>query len=131
MLQNPFGVTESDYDKARREMFEVSGDSSLLFLTSHNGLINVGFQYTFFGYILFAFFIIFLLRRIKTLPKDYKYLFLLALIGYLIHTSFHNNFILYADYPFLMIIMIIGYAEIIPDKEKMKITFSQHGELTS
>lgn len=118
VLENPFGVTESDYDKTRRAMFEASGDSSLLILTSHNGLINVGFQYTFFGYILFAFFIFFLIRQAKELPKDYKYLFYLSLFGYWVHTSFHNNFILYADYPFLMILILIGYANAVPDNPK-------------
>nr|WP_298927254.1 O-antigen ligase family protein [uncultured Allomuricauda sp.] len=111
VVENPFGVTDAEYDVTRREMFERYGDSSLLHLTSHNGLINVGFQYTFFGYILFAFFSYFLYKHAITLPKSYKILFVSSLLGYLVHTSFHNNFILYADYPFLIILMLIGYSE--------------------
>ncbi|RIV46049.1 O-antigen ligase family protein [Flagellimonas pelagia] len=118
VLENPFGVSEADYDKTRQAMFEVSGDSSLLHLTSHNGLINVGFQYTFFGYILFGFFAYFLIKSAMKLPRDYKFLFLLSLLGYLVHSSFHNNFILYADYPFLTILILIGYANVIEGKNE-------------
>ncbi|WP_418499185.1 O-antigen ligase family protein [Flagellimonas sp.] len=118
VVENPFGVTKTDYDKTRQAMFEVSGDSSILHLTSHNGLINVGFQYTFFGYILFGAFVYFLLKRTLKLPRDYKILFLLSLFGYLVHTSFHNNFILYADYPYLMVLILIGYANEIEERAR-------------
>lgn len=52
------------------------------------------------------------------LPRDYKFLFLLSLLGYLVHSSFHNNFILYADYPFLTILILIGYANVIEGKNE-------------
>ncbi|MCM4154284.1 hypothetical protein DHD05_22080 [Arenibacter sp. N53] len=108
VMNYPLGITDQDYRTAKLQMFSKYGNPSILHLASHNGLINIGFHYSFIGYILFFYFILFLLDYIKLLDSEYVVLFKLILFSYLIHTSFHNNFILNADYPFLMVLMLIN-----------------------
>ena len=107
IVQHPFGVTEKDYQEAKQEMFRRFKKPEVLYIGTHNGLINIGFQYTIIGYILFFLFVLFLLHYISLLEPIYVIFFKLVLLSYLIHTAFHNNFILNADYPFLMVLMLI------------------------
>lgn len=110
VASNPFGLTQANYQVAREEMFRIFGHPSVLYQWPHNGLINVGFHYTFFGYFIFMFLAALLLKTIKRIEqKNMVTFFRLALIGYIIHTSFHNNFILESDYQFLMILMLISH----------------------
>jgi hypothetical protein len=76
---------------------------------SHNGIINIAFQYSFFGYILFGLFMWFIIGYIKLLPPKYRTFFVMALLGYVFHVFFHNDFILDDDYLFLLVLMCIGY----------------------
>lgn len=105
---HPFGISEKDYAAVRKEMFLKFGHPAILVLPSHHGLINMGFHYSILGYVLFFFFVLFLLRYINMLNPAYALFFKLTFVAYFIHTSFHNNFILHADYPFLMVLMLIG-----------------------
>ncbi len=105
--KHPLGITEYQYKEARKEMYYLIGHPAVLFLAPHHGLINLGLHYSFFGYILFFFFTLFLLRQIRLLEPKYVLFFRLVLIAYLIHGSFHNDFILNADYPFLMVLILI------------------------
>lgn len=107
---NPFGLTQANYQIAREEMFRIFGHPGILYQWPHNGMINVGFHYTFFGYLIFMFLGSMLFKTINRIEQRKMVTFFrLALIGYIIHTSFHNNFILESDYQFLMILMLISY----------------------
>ena len=108
VVQNPFGITEKYYTEAKQEMFRKYGNSDILMVSAHNGLINIGFHYSIFGYFLFFFLVLFLLRNINLLEPKFTIFFRLVLLSYLVHTSFHNNFIFNADYPFLMVLMLIS-----------------------
>ena len=112
VISYPFGVSSKDYQTARKEMFFKYGHSAILTLPSHNGLINVGFHYSFFGYVVFLFFVLFLLRYITLLAPSNVVFFRLALLAYLVQSSFHNDFILNSDYPFFMVLMLIGLEHI-------------------
>jgi hypothetical protein len=119
IMSHPLGITDQEYKQVQKEMFVKFGKSGVLSLPTHNGIINIGFFYSFLGYIIFFFFVKFLLRYIGFLNKPDKVFFNLALIAYFIHTSFHNGFILSTDYPFLMVLMLIGL-EIYKIDEKEK-----------
>ncbi len=108
VVEYPIGISQEDYQKVRNEMAIVFGKPYILFLAPHNGLINIGFQYSILGYLVFAFFIIFLLKYIRLLEPKFSLLFKMIIISYLIHCSFHNNFIFLSDYNILLIIMLIG-----------------------
>lgn len=108
VMNYPLGINDRDYQKIKKEMFLKYGNSTILFMPAHNGLINIGFHYSILGYFLFFFFIVYLLKYINMLESKQAVFFKFALISYLIHTSFHNNFILDTDYPFLMVLMLIG-----------------------
>ncbi|MDT0607835.1 O-antigen ligase family protein [Croceitalea rosinachiae] len=111
VASNPFGLTQANYQIAREEMFRIFGNPDILYLWPHNGAINIGFHYTFFGYIIFVFLVSLLLKNINNIEnKKLVIFFKIALIGYVIHTSFHNNFILESDYTFLMILMLIPFS---------------------
>ncbi|WP_350286179.1 O-antigen ligase family protein [uncultured Croceitalea sp.] len=118
VFSHPLGVSDKDYDATRYIMAEKYGMPALRNLSAHNGFINVGFHYTFIGYILFLSFLFFVSKTIRQLQHNYKILFALTILGYLIHTSFHNTFVFDTDYPFLYLIMIIGF-EFICNKEKV------------
>ncbi len=107
IVNHPFGITKEEYLEVKKQVYRQYGRSGILYLSAHNGLINIGFHYSFVGYIIFFFLVQFLLQQIKLLDPEYVVFFRLVLIAYLIHTTFHNNFILNADYPFLMILMLI------------------------
>ena len=108
VLQHPLGITKKEYAEVKRDMFRKYGSRGILILPPHNGFINIGFHYSSLGYILFVFFILFLLRYINLLKPKLIVFFKLTLLSYLIHSSFHNEFVFIADYPFLMIIMLVG-----------------------
>jgi hypothetical protein len=108
IMNYPLGIGSEDYQEIKNEMFFKYGNSIILRMPSHNGLINVGFNYSILGYFVFFFFVAYLLKYANLLEPKYATFFKLALISYLLHTSFHNNFILDTDYPFLMVLMLIG-----------------------
>ena len=118
VINYPLGITKQDYFEIKKEMFRKYGNPDVLHLASHNGLVNVGFKYTIFGYLLFFFLVLFLLRNINLLEPKYIVFFKLALFSYLINASFHNNFILNADYPFLMVLMLINIDHYYQSKNK-------------
>ncbi|MDC6352776.1 O-antigen ligase family protein [Zeaxanthinibacter sp. PT1] len=107
VIKHPFGITSEDYQQARKEMFYYFGRTEVLYLATHHGLINIGFHYTILGYVLFYFFVFFLVRNINLLKPKYSLIFKLFLFSYFIHISFHNDFIFNADYPILMVLVLI------------------------
>ncbi|NRD23522.1 O-antigen ligase family protein [Winogradskyella litoriviva] len=104
---HPLGITSEEYAEVRREMFYKFGKEAVLVLPSHNGFVNVGFNYTIFGYPVIILFFIFLFKHIKMHISTYKILFTLYVTGYIIHSMFHNNFLFYSDYDVYMVIMLI------------------------
>ena len=108
VMNHPLGITDGEYMGAKKDMFRKFGHPHILLLSSHNGLINIGFHYSFLGYILFFFFILFLLRYINHLEPNFTIFFRLVLFAYLIHISFHNNIFITSDYPFLMVLILIN-----------------------
>ncbi|MCK0147053.1 O-antigen ligase family protein [Arenibacter sp. F26102] len=123
VINYPLGITKEDYTEAKMQIYRQNGKSGILHLSAHNGLINIGFHYSFVGYILFFFLIKFLLKNINLLNPEYAVFFRLVLLAYLIHSSFHNNFILNADYPFLMVLMLISvdYFHFRPNKNSFNV----------
>ncbi len=108
VASHPFGITDDQYADIRREMYYSSGSLSVLHMPSHNGFINTGFNYTIFGYLIMIGFFIFMYRSGKYLSKYYKILFFTFFIAYFVHSSFHNNFLFYADYEVYMVIMLMS-----------------------
>ena len=107
VVNYPLGIMSEDYMNIKKEMFAKYGHPVILRMPSHNGLINIGFRYSFLGYILFFFLVLFLLRFINLLEPKYTIFFKLALVAYAINASFHNNFVLSEDYTFLVVLMLI------------------------
>lgn len=104
----PFGVSKTEYKTVQREMYNRYGNLSLLHLGVHNGVINIGIYYSILGLFLLYLFVKFLIEHNRYSDPTIKIFFIMCLLGYLIHISFHNNIILYADYPFLMILIVMG-----------------------
>ncbi|MFT4610844.1 MAG: hypothetical protein ACJA1H_000533 [Glaciecola sp.] len=107
IAKHPLGITTEQYDKVRQEMSKKHGKAALAFLNSHNGLINIGFNYSMIGYLIFFMFSVFIIKSSKLLSKNFKYLFYLFFLAYFINISAHNNFIFVSDYDILMALMII------------------------
>lgn len=107
IVRHPLGITNNQYNKVKQEMSKKLGKADLALLNSHNGLINIGFHYSSIGYLLFFMFSIVILKSLKLLSKNFKYLFYLFFLGYFINISVHNNFIFISDYDILMVVMII------------------------
>lgn len=117
-VTHPLGVSEKDYKIVKQEMYAKYRRPALLHLTAHNGIINIGIYYSIFGYILLLLFVKFLLMHNKTSNHLMKYFYILCLVGYGVHVTFHNNIIFDADYPFFMVLMLVGLRE--SDKENTK-----------
>ncbi len=107
IVKHPLGITNKQYKKVKQDMSKKLGKADLALLNSHNGLINIGFNYSSVGYLIVLMFAFFLLKSLKFLSKNFKYLFQLFFIAYFINISFHNNFIFISDYDILMVVMII------------------------
>lgn len=104
----PLGVSKSDYKTVKKEMYDKYGKTAILHLTAHNGIINIGIYYSLLGYLLLFLFVRYLLRHNKNSNLLMRHFFVLCLLGYAVHISFHNNIILSADYPFLMVLILLG-----------------------
>lgn len=109
VMSNPFGVTEEQYQIAKQEMYNKYGNPGILHLPSHNGFINVGFNYTIFGYFIIIGFFFFLVKYARQLFRDYRILFYAFFIGYILHSCFHNNFIFYSDYDVYYVLMLLPF----------------------
>lgn len=107
IANHPFGISDVQYQKIREDMYNQFNNESLLYNPSHNGFINVGFNYTFIGYFVMFFFFKFIYRYIKQLSFSYKVLFTLFFLAYVLNSFFHNNFIFYTDYDVYMVLMLI------------------------
>lgn len=120
VMSNPFGVTEAQYQVARQEMYNKYGNPGILHLPSHNGFINVGFNYTIFGYFIIIGFFFFLVKYARQLFRDYRILFYAFFIGYLLHSCFHNNFIFYSDYDVYYVLMLLPFQLMLQNNEPQK-----------
>ena len=105
---HPFGVTSEQYDDIRSKMAIRFEDSHVKNLATHNGFINIGFNYTLLGYLIVILFFVFLLKSINQLEPKYKILFHLFIVGYILHIAFHNVFIFIDDYYILLVIAILN-----------------------
>ncbi|MER3373033.1 MAG: hypothetical protein RIM83_00185 [Allomuricauda sp.] len=104
----PLGVSKKEYKTVKQDMYHKFGQTSILHLTSHNGIINVGIYYSLLGYVLLFMLVKFLLEHNKKSNSIMRVIFILFLLGYATHISFHNNIFLSADYPFFMVLMLLG-----------------------
>ncbi len=107
VVKHPFGITDDQYTAVKEQLSKRFGKQSLAYLNSHNGLINIGLNYTIFGYVIIILFSIFIVKYTRLLSKNFKYLFYLFFLGYVIHICLHNNFIFISDYEILMVLMLI------------------------
>lgn len=103
----PFGITDEQYSEVKIQMARDYGKDGLSFLDSHNGLINIGLNYTVIGYFVILIFFNFINKFTQLLTKNFRCLFYLFYGGYLLNIFFHNNFIFISDYEILMILMLI------------------------
>ena len=120
VMSNPFGVTDAQYQVAKQEMYNKYGNPGILHLPSHNGFINVGFNYTIFGYFIIIGFFFFLVKYARQLFRDYRILFYAFFIGYLLHSCFHNNFIFYSDYDVYYVLMLLPFQLMLQEKQSEK-----------
>jgi hypothetical protein len=104
---HPFGITDSQYTEVKLQMARDYGKEGLSVLDSHNGLINIGINYTIIGYFVILIFFIFIIKYTKLLSKSFQSLFYLFFGGYIMNIFFHNNFIFISDYEILMALMLI------------------------
>ncbi|MFK7782906.1 O-antigen ligase family protein [Psychroserpens sp.] len=107
VAKHPLGITDAQYNTVKQDMSKQYGKNGLGYLNSHNGLINIGINYSAIGYFIIFMFSLFILKYTRLLSKNFKSLFYLFFIGYLINIFFHNNFIFISDYDILMALMLI------------------------
>lgn len=105
---HPVGITDREYMQAKLEMFSLLKSPSVLVVAAHNGFINIGFNYSIFGYAAFIAFGIFLVRKSGGIPYAAMIIFRLFFISYIINSFFHNNFIFDSDYDVLMVMMLLS-----------------------
>ncbi|MCP4971734.1 MAG: O-antigen ligase family protein [Arcobacter sp.] len=108
VLSHPLGVTDKQHDDIQDKMAIRLENHHVKELSTHNGFINIGFNYSIFGYLIVTLFFIFLLKKTNQLEPQYKILFNLFFLGYFLHSSFHNVFIFIDDYYILLIVVILN-----------------------
>jgi hypothetical protein len=109
VIRNPFGVTKDAYKAIQREYFEEYGATTLLFLPSHNGFVNMGFHFGVLGYFVFMLWLSICLWFYRRVRKQVRIFFPFALLAYIAHGSFHNAFIFTGDYHPLIILGLFTF----------------------
>ncbi|MBO0323563.1 hypothetical protein J0X14_14735 [Muricauda sp. CAU 1633] len=107
-VRYPFGVSKREYQTVKQDMYHKYGHTAILHLPSHHGIINVGIYYSLLGYVLLFMLVKFLLEHNRKSNSIMRVFFILCLLGYTTHLTFHNNIFLIADYPFFMVLMLLG-----------------------
>jgi len=119
LIVHPFGVSTNDYDFEKKEMYQIFHVEDILNFPAHNGLINIGFEYTTFGLIVFLLYILIIYRILKNyFSKEMYIYFTYAFFVYMANSFFHNNFIFIQDFYVLIFLGILAYEY---DVQKQKI----------
>jgi hypothetical protein len=109
-VKYPFGISKENYKIVKEEMYEILHNKNILKYSSHNGVVNIGLKYTFFGLIIFILFLFYMIKLIKqNLPSEMKYFFIVAFFAYLANSLFHNTFIIIDDFYGIILFSIIAY----------------------
>jgi hypothetical protein len=109
-VKYPFGISKENYKIVKEEMYEILHNKNILKYSSHNGVVNIGLKYTFFGLIIFILFLFYMIKLIKqNLPSEMKYFFIVAFFAYLANSLFHNTFIIIDDFYGIILLSIIAY----------------------
>jgi hypothetical protein len=106
LILHPFGITEHSYMEVKEWVYSIYHNLDILRYPSHNGIINVGFEYTLLGIFVLIYFIVRLFKISRTLEKRERKFWLFAFFSYIFQQSFHNNGIFYVEFNVLMIIAL-------------------------
>lgn len=110
LIQNPIAITDNDYLKAKKEMYQIYGNPDILKFPSHNAIVNLGFKFTIFGLLGFIYFVyIIFTKYLKNINPEYHSFIKIASFSYLLNGLTHNSFIFNLDFPILFFISIIAY----------------------
>lgn len=109
LLLNPFGVTDNNYREIKEYVYSFTQNSEVLEYTSHNGIINLGFEYTTLVYVPFFYVTYSLIKKTKILTSEKQKFWLIAFLAYFIQQSFHNNGLFYVDFNVLLILSLFLY----------------------
>lgn len=119
LVQHPFGVSEVDYELAKKEMYNIFHVENILIYDSHNGFLNIGFEYTSFGIIVLIFYFMILKRLMQNyFSKELQRFFIVAFFVYFANGIFHNNFIFIQNFSALTILSVFAYEYEIAMKRK-------------
>tara|TARA_B110000902_G_scaffold265347_1_gene349368 strand:- start:951 stop:2261 length:1311 start_codon:yes stop_codon:yes gene_type:complete len=108
VIENPLGVPTAAYMEVKDLMYMTYQNHHILTKTSHNGIINIGFEYTFLGYFLFAFFIMETRSHLIGIDKVKRTFWLCALFSYFTHVMFHNEMMFISDYHSLLFLALLA-----------------------
>ncbi|RRS30909.1 MAG: hypothetical protein P794_05240 [Epsilonproteobacteria bacterium (ex Lamellibrachia satsuma)] len=106
LLLSPLGVCSTIYEEARHFMYEIFHTEEILKYTAHNGIVNIGFEYTVIGYLLFFYFFYLLFKASKKLRKSDRKLWVALIVAYFFQQSFHNMGLFVGDFPVLLILAL-------------------------
>lgn len=118
LIMHPFGLTDKEYKIAKEEMYAIYQNKNILDFASHNGLLNLGFVYTFIGLLSFFLYILYVMILTRDrFDKDNKIFFTVAVFAYLGNAMFHNNFIFYMDFYGFILLAILAFEYAESDKQ--------------
>jgi hypothetical protein len=119
----PLGISETSYSAAKKEMFDIFHVANILIYESHNGFINIGFEYTLFGLFFFALYLWLLHSMIKKhFSKELQGFFRVSFFAYAANAFFHNNIIFIQDFSALSVLALVAYEYTRhSDKEKLHV----------
>ncbi len=109
LILNPFGVTEASYYEMKEWSYSLFKSSEILKYPSHNGLINLGFEYTALVYVPLSFFVLYLVCSCKNMYRDEKIFWFVAWLSFFIQQSFHNNGLFFVEFNILIVLALFKY----------------------
>jgi hypothetical protein len=121
VLKYPLGISEYNYNQVKKEMFYEFQNTSILKYDSHNGIINIGIEYTLLGIFIFIF-TLYSINKImkKYIDKELRYFFYIAFLSYIANALFHNNILVIDDYYSLILFAILAYEIKLKKEQKIE-----------
>ncbi len=110
MAVHPLGASEEETKQIKEEMYAIFHHRNILHYPSHNGLLELGIQYTSIGIFVFIIF----LYRLKKMTFPYlepklRIFFSFSLLAYFMNSFFHNAFIFTSDFFIMGMFAVLAY----------------------
>jgi hypothetical protein len=118
VTMNPLGISQKHYQDYKQEMYLIYKNDNILYNSSHNGLLNLAFEYSLLALIVFLLCLYYFHKYIYKYNDTIRKFIIISIIAYLSHAMLHNNFIFIKDFSIFIFVGIIFYEDYLNSSNK-------------